>query len=1278
MRKQNLVCLGAAAFALWAIPSARGDFSNTVMSFNPAAYWRLNETTQPPPPDVALNLGTLGTKGQGYYLGGATHPQPGALTGSTDTAALFDGTSGSVVVPFSPALGINAPFSAECWVSPASDPTVAGLTAVLSCGHFGDPRSGWLIYQNTDGYNFRIYNQNGLAVSASVDAGGTPQVGSWYHVVGVFDGTTAYLYVNGALVGSQVVTASPAFVPNTDGNLTIGTRSDNSFYFNGTVDEVAVYTNALSLADVQAHYQNGISASPSTPYNQLILTKNPLVYYRLDEPAYTPGTLPTALNSGLNGASDNGAYGSGCLPGVAGVPFTGLGANNYACAFNGLAGTIDAGGGTDLNITGSMAVMAWLKGNPANGRFMTPVGKGDSSWRIDVDGNGLAHFADGSAPDVVGTTRVDDDQWHFVVGVYDASVPTNYLYVDNVLDGSGAGATVAGNNLDVTIGTAPDYLTGRIFDGSVDEVAVFTNVLTSAQIQQIYYAANIPPVIVVQPQGPAGPVYEGQSLSLTVSAVGNPTLAYQWTKGGANISGQTSATLALNSIHVSDSGSYAVVITNSYGSVTSSVVALVVQSGPPLILTQPVSETRYAGLSATFSVVAGGSTPLSYQWYFGASAVSGATGSSYTIANVQAINQGSYSCVVTNPFGFTNTASVSLTVLPTPTNAFAATVLADGPLLYLRLNETNGTVAYDYVGGHDGIYFNATLDQKGYSAVDTDGSVIVGPGTASFVGIPGVDFSSGGDFTLEAWVKAGAQPSGDAGIISKGTGGGGEQFNLDCGHDVTGPDHLYRFFVRNTGGSVTAINSSAAADGTWQHVVAVFAQSSGTMALYVNGNQVGSATAPAGGLLSSTNSISVGSRQSGSGPYDLNWFGNVDEVAIYRKALSSTQVQNHFAARYGTTTKPVISIQPASTTNYATVAATFTVEAGGSDPLSYQWQFKGTDIPGANSPVLTISPLDVTNEGNYTVQVSNGNGSVTSTPATLTVLPAPTGIDTSAGLVAHIKFDGNMLDWSGQANNVTNKGASLVPGKVGTQALNYNTAGSTHNYATFGFRPELQFSSNVDFTIAYWIQYTNLGSSFPQDLPIIGNIVNSTYNQGVVLAQSGGPWLWTYTGNGYNTVDAGGTNAAISDQNWHHFAVTFNRTGVATTYLDGAPVDARPIAGRGTVDTGQGMFIGQDPTGGYGVDGEANIDDLGIWRRVLSPLEVAGLYAAGNVNGVGIASAPVRMSIQVNGNQAIVNWAGGFLQSADLVTGPYTDVSGATSPFTVTATTGKKFYRVRQ
>jgi len=80
---------------------------------------------------------------------------------------------------------------------------------------------------------------------------------------------------------------------------------------------------------------------------------------------------------------------------------------------------------------------------------------------------------------------------------------------------------------------------------------------------------------------------------------------------------------------------------------------------------------------------------------------------------------------------------------------------------------------------------------------------------------------------------------------------------------------------------------------------------------------------------------------------------------------------------------------------------------------------------------------------------------------------------------------------------------------------------------------------------------------------------------------------------------------------------------------------------------------------------------------VLTPLEVVGIYLAGATNGVTFGQGTVNISIQVSGNPLQLTWPAGTLQSTDDLNSQFIDLPGQTSPFLVTPSGTKKFYRVR-
>ncbi len=170
------------------------------------------------------------------------------------------------------------------------------------------------------------------------------------------------------------------------------------------------------------------------------------------------------------------------------------------------------------------------------------------------------------------------------------------------------------------------------------------------------------PLITTQPSNQTAT--EGASPSLAVVAAGTAPLGYQWRKSGVNVGGATSATLNFPSVTTGQAGSYTVVVTNSAGSITSSVATLTVNSAPvaPSITTQPVNQTGTVGGSVTLTVVAAGTGPLSYLWHHDGSAVTNATTSQLNLTSLTTNDAGSYVVVITNSVGSVTSAVAIVTV----------------------------------------------------------------------------------------------------------------------------------------------------------------------------------------------------------------------------------------------------------------------------------------------------------------------------------------------------------------------------------------------------------------------------------------------------------------------------------------------------------------------------------------------------------------------------------------------------------------------------------------
>lgn len=161
-------------------------------------------------------------------------------------------------------------------------------------------------------------------------------------------------------------------------------------------------------------------------------------------------------------------------------------------------------------------------------------------------------------------------------------------------------------------------------------------------------------------------VTAGQAATFSVSATGTAPLSYQWQKNGANVTGANAASYTTPATAATDNGAkFDVVVSNAAGNKTSAMATLTVTAAAvgPTITTQPANQTVTTGQSATFSVAATGTAPLSYQWQKNSSNIAGATAASYTTPATVATDSGTkFDVIVSNAMGAQTSAMATLTV----------------------------------------------------------------------------------------------------------------------------------------------------------------------------------------------------------------------------------------------------------------------------------------------------------------------------------------------------------------------------------------------------------------------------------------------------------------------------------------------------------------------------------------------------------------------------------------------------------------------------------------
>ena len=232
-----------------------------------------------------------------------------------------------------------------------------------------------------------------------------------------------------------------------------------------------------------------------------------------------------------------------------------------------------------------------------------------------------------------------------------------------------------------TVFASHSFPSGLVFDSTVytplsDVAPVQLGDSTNAQHMAVMKDFSIPagpatnpPAILAQPPGQTNAV--GATISFSVAASGSGTLNYQWLFNGTNISGATVNPLVLANAQLTNSGSYSVIVTNLFGSATSSNAGLLLTNAPSAITVPPQSQSVLAGQAVTFSVVATGTPPLNYQWLFNGTNLSGATTNPFSLATVQSTNGGNYSVIVSNFAGSVTSAAATLTVVFTNPVVFA-------------------------------------------------------------------------------------------------------------------------------------------------------------------------------------------------------------------------------------------------------------------------------------------------------------------------------------------------------------------------------------------------------------------------------------------------------------------------------------------------------------------------------------------------------------------------------------------------------------------------------
>ena len=293
---------------------------------------------------------------------------------------------------------------------------------------------------------------------------------------------------------------------------------------------------------------------------------------------------------------------------------------------------------------------------------------------------------------------------------------------------------------------------------------IVTNSLGTATSSNALLTVIVPPAITNLPQSLT--VTQGSTPRSPSAPPARAPFTYQWLFDSGTISGATASSYTRSNAQPADAGTYSVIVSNAAGSATSSppaVLTVIAVPTPPGITTQPQNQTVSQTSNATFTVTATGSTPFTYQWLFNGANLAGATASSYTVANAQSANAGSYSVIVTNAYGSITSSTATLTVILPP-------IINVQPVSQLAAVSNSVT-------------FTVGLSQGTSPAYQwrQNGTPISGA-TQSSLTLASLSWSSAGTYSVVVSNSAGSQTSSGATLIVQQAGfsffDGFESYNL--------------------------------------------------------------------------------------------------------------------------------------------------------------------------------------------------------------------------------------------------------------------------------------------------------------------------------------------------------------------------------------------------------------------------------------------------------------------------------------------------------------------
>ncbi|KKR82381.1 MAG: hypothetical protein UU29_C0014G0014, partial [Candidatus Daviesbacteria bacterium GW2011_GWA2_40_9] len=310
--------------------------------------------------------------------------------------------------------------------------------------------------------------------------------GTWHHVIGVKDGSTLRLYIDGAADG----TASDTTTGTTTNAsaVFIASRGGTGQYYKGDVDELRIYNRAFSASEVTQLYNDSTSsiltavqgqAVPSTSFATEEQGPGPAAYWKFDDGqgTTTQDSAPSNNDGILSGTTKpTWTTEDQCISGK-------------CLYFNGSTAYTAVSDNTALK-PANITVSTWVRTPGVANSFIFYKYNPSSPYQgygLALDASNNPRFWVGGNAWTAGTIAVNDNKWHYLVATYDG---TNVrIYIDGVLNKTNAQTATLSYTINATIGAANSGASD-IFKGYIDELKIYSYARTAAQVKQDYLAGK--------------------------------------------------------------------------------------------------------------------------------------------------------------------------------------------------------------------------------------------------------------------------------------------------------------------------------------------------------------------------------------------------------------------------------------------------------------------------------------------------------------------------------------------------------------------------------------------------------------------------------------------------------------------------------------------------------------------------------------------------------------------------------------------------------------------